>query len=397
MITLYKNKKDCCGCGACMNVCPKNAITMKSDGCGFAYPFIDIDTCVECGACLKACGYQRGNSGNEPSDVYVAASKNDELILSSASGGVFSTIARKIVEEGGIVYGAAMMKEDDRFVVRHIGVENRNDLVLLAGSKYVQSETRYVFSEIKSHLQEGREVLFSGTPCQCAGLRAYLKKDYKNLFVIDIICHGVPNIDMFNDYIKANFSNYSDVRHFRFRDKTKGWDMTARLDYSGGSVLIPGRTSSYFTLFLDGHIYRENCYSCIYACPKRVGDITIGDYWGIQKQHPELLKDGRYSPRKGISCILVNTENGQRLVDKARNDLYLDKSEFIKVSARNEQLVKPSKESVFREEILDLYSHHGYKAVEQFYKAKYKKQIVIHRIFNMMPYFFKEFVRRVLH
>lgn len=395
MITLYNDKKECCGCGACMNVCPKNAITMKSDGCGYSYPVIDVESCVECGACLKACGYQRGNCGNEPSDVYVASSKKEDVIMSSASGGIFSTIARKIVEEGGVVYGAAMIKENGVFAVRHIGVDNKSDLIQLAGSKYVQSETRYVFREIKSHLQKGREVLYSGTPCQCAGLRAYLKKDYPNLYVIDIICHGVPNIDMFNAYIKENFSQYKDIRGFRFRDKTKGWDMTARLDYSGGSVLIPGRTSSYFTLFLDGHIYRENCYSCIYACPQRVGDITIGDYWGIQKQHPELLKDGRYSPRKGISCILVNTLNGEKLVDKASNDLNLDKSEFRKVSARNEQLVKPSKEGVLRKEILDLYSRKGYKAVEQLYKVKYKKQIVIHRIFNSMPYFIKAFVRRI--
>ena len=394
MIKLFESKDNCCGCAACMNVCSKQAITMQTDKYGFLYPHIETDKCVECGVCVKICAYQKDSALQSPRQVYAAASKNGQLLKKSASGAVFSTIAKYVIEHGGVVFGTAMFQEGDNFVVRHISVDSLENLPLLLGSKYVQSYIGNTYKEVKALLLKGTKVLFSGTPCQCAGLRSFLRKGYENLFVIDIICHGVPSLSFFNDYINFNFKSLSGIRNFKFRDKTRGWEMTARLDYENSSKLIPGRTSSYFTLFLDGHIYRENCYSCKYARQERVGDLTIGDFWGIQREHPELLKNNVYSTRKGISCILVNTDNGELLFKDTSSLFNLAKSSFEKVARRNEQLSRPSAISKLRPVVLKIYREKGYEGVEKFYRRTYKKQILVHQIFNMMPRFIKEFVRK---
>lgn len=394
MIRLFESKKGCCGCGACMNICPRQAITMKRDEDGFLYPNVDKNKCIECRACINVCGYQKGTSLNLPSKVYAAASKNTSLILKSASGGVFSTIAKFIIEHGGVVFGASMKRESTKFVIKHKYVETLKDLTSLLGSKYVQSEIGTSYKDVKSFLLQGKRVLFSGTPCQCAGLRSFLRKSYDNLIVIDIICHGVPNQKFFNDYINYNYGTLNGIKDFKFRDKTKGWEMTACLDYEDGHKLIPGRTSSYFTLFLDGHIYRENCYSCKYAQKERVGDLTIGDFWGVQKEHPEIIDGKNITTRKGISCILVNTSVGENLIEEVSTYFELRESTFEKVAIRNEQLKFPSKESIYRSIIFKIYGKDGYGAVEKWYQQTFRQQIIIQRIFNFMPRFIKEFVRK---
>lgn len=394
MIQLFSNYSDCCACGSCLNVCPRKAITMTQNSEGFIYPHIDKDLCVECGACLRVCDYKSEKGWFSPQKVYAAASKDDGLIMQSASGGVFSTIANQFIVNGGLVFGAAMMCEDNELIVKHIGISSLDKLHLLLGSKYVQSHIELCFQEIKRELNAGRRVLFSGTPCQCAGLRSFLKSNYDNLFIVDIICHGVPNQKFFNDYLKANFGNLKKIYNFKFRDKTRGWEMTARLDYQGGSKLIPGRTSSYFSFFLDGQTYRENCYYCKYARKERVGDVTIGDYWGVQKEHPEFFEKKIFSSQKGISCILVNTETGCKLINESANLFVLRESTFSKVSRRNEQLNIPSKKGIYRNKIMKLYSEYGYSKVEMFYRRIFWKQIIVHLIFNKMPYFVKEIIRK---
>ena len=394
MIVLFDDKKKCCGCSACMNVCPKKAIKMKRDTEGFVYPKIDERLCVECGACKKICSYQNDEETCIPKKVYVAASRNEGLLMQSASGGIFSTMAAYIIENGGVVFGATMVREDEKFVVRHIGVSSMDELPQLLGSKYVQSQTGNCYQEVKQLLKNGRRVLFSGTPCQCAGLRSFLRTNYENLMIVDIICHGVPNQKFFNDYIDYNYGKLEDIYRYIFRDKTRGWEMTARLDFKGGSKLIPGRTTSYFTLFLDGHTYRVNCYSCKYASNHRVGDITIGDFWGIQKEHPELIHSGKYSSLKGISCIIVNTTVGQQMVDEMGKLFELNESTYDKAARRNEQLKEPSKEGRYRKAVMELYAKEGYASVERFYRRVYRKQIIIHSVFNMMPYFVKEMIRK---
>lgn len=195
---LFKNKSECCACGACMNVCTKNAISMKEDECGFFYPSVDSERCVGCNMCRKVCAFQNTEETNSPLRTWVAVSKNKDKLRKSASGGAFYTIAESVVKSNGAAAGAAF---DRNFDLRHILVNDAAGLAALQGSKYTQSSTGVVFREIRSKLNDGQNVVFSGCPCQVAGLKAYLGKEYDNLLTMYLICHGVPSNKMFKDYI----------------------------------------------------------------------------------------------------------------------------------------------------------------------------------------------------
>ena len=213
---------DCVGCGACANACPKNCLIMVADKDGFLHPEIQKDICVNCGTCEKACPIVDKNSKDEePVPVYAVYSKDDNVRISSSSGGLFYTIAKHIIENGGIVYGAAF---DENLYLSHKGVDSAEDLYLLQGSKYIQSDTRLCFREVKKHLAANRPVLFCGTPCQVEGLLCYLKKPYENLFTIDFICHGVPSPKAWEEYIKYQEKAFSaKACSAYFRDKSNGW------------------------------------------------------------------------------------------------------------------------------------------------------------------------------
>lgn len=390
-IILFDDKKNCCACGACMNICPKNAIKMQEDEYGFLYPQIDENKCVQCGACKKVCSYQKEHVLHEPKKVFVAVSKNKNQLLNSASGGVFAAIATKILNDGGIVFGATLDFENGHANPHHIMIDNKNELIRLQGSKYVQSSIRDAYSKAKEFLLKGRIVLFSGTPCQIDGLYGYLGKKFENLITIDVICHGVPNACFFDDYLQIEKRKRKADRiiDYAFRDKIKGWGMNGRITFvknkSKKMVYIPARLNSYNTLFLDGMTYRENCYECKYARRERCADLTIGDYWGIEKEHPELLKDKRYNEKEGISCILANTKNGIEICKDVNKMIQMDNSTFVKVSHRNGQLNEPSKKPDNRKFIMEKYSTDGYLVIEKWFRKKYSKQIIVHKIYNMIP------------
>lgn len=397
-MTLFEEKSNCCGCEACANVCTKDAITMVSDEYGFRFPKIDTNKCVNCGLCAKVCAFQHIQEINTPQKVYVAASTDGKQIVKSASGGVFAAIATYYLAKGGVVYGAALSLKGDKITVEHIGITSVDDLYKLQGSKYVQSHTNKCFQEVKQSLEKGRQVVFSGTPCQCAGLKGYLRKPYANLLIIDIICHGVPNQQLLNDYLKYQFPSPTGYSGFTFRDKTKGWGLSARLDYKNGKIrIIPAGISSYYSLFLDSQIYRESCYQCKYACNNRPGDLTLGDYWGIQKEHPELLCNGKYNVKNGISCIIVNSTKGQEALHSLKGALLLDKSSYEKVSRRNAQLLRPSQKEKSRETIFGLYHEKGYEAVDRFYRKHYRKQRIIHSVFSKLPFGLKLIIQKLIH
>lgn len=396
---LYPEKKDCCNCNACTQACPKDAIYKMTDDSGFVYPKIDNEKCIDCGLCQKVCSYQHIDETNYPLQVYAAVSKDRAQLKKSASGGIFAAAATRFLRNGAVVYGASISREGDRFVVRHKGIESVDRLPELQGSKYLLSEIEGCFIEIREHLKNGRKVLFSGTPCQCAGLKGFLRKDYDNLFLIDLICHGVPDQHFFNDYINFQFSGYAGISGFAFRDKTQGWELTGRLDYDNGNKhrSIPAGTSSYYALFLDAQIYRENCYSCKYACKNRPGDITIGDYWGIQKQHPDLISSGKFHVKDGVSCIIANNPKGLSLIDEIKDALTLAPSTYEKVAARNAQLVHPMRVGRFRNEIFKIYRTAGYEGVDSFYRETYRTQRIIHSILAKLPYGLKDILRRLRH
>ena len=400
-IVLFERKEKCCACGACVNVCPKQAISMIEDEYGYYYPQIDAEKCVGCGACKKVCAYQSPNEENRPIEAYAAINKNDAQKLISASGGLFAAFATKVINDGGIVFGSALERIGEELIPHHIAVDNMADLSKLQGSKYVQSSTEFTFKEVLEQLKTGRTVLYSGTPCQIAGLKGFLRNDFDNLILVDLICHGVPSARFFNDYLKLvkKRKNWKEVTGYSFRDKKKGWGMNCRIDAvkTDGerfSFYTPARLASYNTLFLDGLTYRKNCYTCKYASKNRPGDITIGDYWGITNEHPEIIGKDGFDEKDGISCMIANTEKGVKICKEM--GMYIEQrlSVYEKVAKMNKQLNEPSVFSPKRDKIMDIYKNEGYEGVEALYKEKYRKQRVIHWVFNKLPRSFRNIIKK---
>lgn len=320
-IVLFDDKKDCCGCGACMNVCPKNAIRMAEDEVGFVYPEIDQNLCIGCGACKKACGYQMQPMMQKSEAVYAAASNDDNLLRKSASGGAFAVLAENVLKKGGVVYGAALPLENGKLEPKHLRIDTVERLTELQGSKYVQSAIGDTYAQAKKDLLDGKSVLFSGTPCQIAGLKQYLKKDYENLLTVDIICHGVPSKRFFQSFMEDYGKKLGGtITEFYFRDKSKGQGMITRSVYKNKNgeqqeKIIVGNLLSYFNFFLRSFTYRKNCYSCPFASEKRVGDLTLGDFWGFHEEYPSYDEKQGLSNGKGVSCICQ--------VVRSREDVHL--------------------------------------------------------------------------
>lgn len=393
MIIQFKKKEDCCGCTACMNICPKQAITMKPDADGFVFPKIDHSLCIECGKCIKVCAYQHVPvSGNKPLATYVAINKSKDVLSSSASGGIFGALASLIFEKNGIVFGCAY---NENLEPEHMGVDNQLDMKKIQGSKYVHSNINTTYDKAKKHLNEDRWVLFTGTPCQIAGLKSYLGKDYERLVTADIICHGVPSAEFFRGYIKYLEEKLGvRITSINFRDKSKGWGHVEKVVYEkNGRIkekLLQPFNSYYHTYFLEGETLRENCYECKYTCGNREGDFTLGDFWGVEKAHPEI------ETRNGVSVLLVNSKKGMSLVDNLSKYLNLLKSTFEQAREQNEQLNKPTAKSDKRDVILKTWREGGYKAVaEEFYRTN-KKKIIIGNIKMIIPDSIKKSMKKII-
>lgn len=364
---LFENKADCCGCGACLNICPKNAIFMEEDEYGFLYPKIDEIICIGCGSCKKVCAFQNEKVENNPIDTYAAVAYDTEILKESASGGVFAVTAKKVISEGGVVFGAVLQND---FSVKHEKVVNISDICKTQGSKYTQSNIVQTFKEAYDELKQGKMVLYSGTPCQIMGLYGYLGGGSDKLFTIDIICHGVPNNRMFQDYIKnLENKNSGKITEFVFRDKSIGWGINGiakitQLDGKKKKLKVWQSASSYLSYFIKGWTYRENCYVCPYACSHRPADITIGDFWGIEKKHANYLGKNGWDEEKGVSVIVVNTMKGNQLLKMLDGIIELRPSDFEQASRENAQLVKPSNPGK-RKEILEIYKQGGWKKIEE--------------------------------
>ena len=334
----------CTGCRACEESCPKKSITMVVDDEGFINPLINQDTCIDCKLCHKRCPQNGYNQWKAPLDVYAVRDKDDQEIYRSASGGAFAVIARyALTELGAVVYGAAYIDED--LHVGHIAVKNISELYRLQSSKYVQSNTFETYDEVKLFLIQGVKVLYSGTPCQIAGLKSYLNKDYDNLLTVDLICHGVPSPLLFEKYMTWLSSKMTKVIEYDFRDKSDGWGLDYKAKAKAKAKALPGLLDPYYYHFLKGDTYRECCYECRYCRKERVGDITIGDYWGIEMEHPKFFST------KGVSCVLVNTPKGEDAFKHICNYMYVLESTFEQVARHNENLYYPTKRSIVRDTI----------------------------------------------
>lgn len=401
-IDLIIAENKCCGCGACSEVCPKQAIKMiPNEKGGFVFPKIDKIKCVECGACENVCQYHYPCKKNNVKQVYASAI-GDERVMKSSSGGAFVEIATQFVQSGGVVVGVAMKHIDNQIKPIHIFVNDIFGIESLQGSKYAQSDMTGVFSKVRFLLVEGKSVLFSGTPCQVAGLKSYLKKEYSNLYTIDMICHGVPSAKMFNDYLKFLEEKLNrEIIDYKFRDKKLGWGINMRvyIKNSAGKVsekIIPPEMSSYFSLFLKSHITRESCIGCCYASANRVGDITLGDYWGINTAHPEAFNARKLDYNKGVSCVFVNTEKGRYIFDTYGSSMERVLSDYRIAVRFNSQAEKPVAAPVNRDKVLAAYAEEGYYAVDKFYWNLIGMKKYAFYIKNAIPRSLRVYLKRIL-
>ena len=310
-----EEKDLCCGCTACYSVCPKNAIKMVRDNEGFLYPEVDKEKCVNCGMCKKVCPILNKAKLNEfKPRAYLFQNSNEEIRKDSTSGGIFTAIGEFTIKNNGIVYGAFF---DDNFVVNHISVESTDELSKFRKSKYVQSNQNNCFKEIKQYLDNGKLVCYSGTPCQVGGLRAYLRKDYENLILVDIMCHSVPSPLVFEKYKRYILKkmNANKILNINFRDKNKyGYKYSMMTIETDNGIYSQGiDTDPYLRAFFSDVSVRPSCYNCHFKTMKRVSDLTIWDCFNINEI------DKSFDDDKGTTRVLVQSEKGQKLLENLDN------------------------------------------------------------------------------
>lgn len=353
-----KNKKSCTGCFACIQICPKQCMSMQPDEEGFLYPVIDKDRCINCGLCEKICPATHPFSARKPLAVYASRNKEEKYRLRGSSGGVFLPLAEKVIAKGGVVFGANF---DKNWNVIHSHIDKPEGLSLFSGSKYVQSQIGDTYRVAENYLKTGREVLFSGTPCQIAGLHAFLRKRYNNLYTVDFICHGVPSPQIWQTYLKEISEGIQKehpdislcISNINFRDKISGWnDSSVCIHYQGEdqqSVTFCEKKSRnlYLRGFLQNLYLRPSCHHCPCKNLSSDSDITLGDFWGIGKICPE------FNDNQGSSAVLINTDKGRILwtsIDTDRKEVTFDQ-----VIAGNGALTTPavasSQRSAFFKEV----------------------------------------------
>lgn len=313
-----KNKKDCCGCNACGDVCPKQAISFKTDNEGFWYPEVDLQKCIDCCLCEKICPVNvvdslKNNKFEEPI-CFAAQNKNLESLFNSTSGSAFAALAERMYKEGGYV-GGAVFNED--FSVRQFISNDKKDLEVLRNSKYVQSNSEGFYNRVRELLKAGEKVLVCGLPCQMAGLRSFLRKDYENLVIVDLICLGINSPKILPAYLKWKEKKHgSKIVYYKAKNKELGWrQLTTKIVFENGEVEYDKRDTNYFTHgFIATHAFaRPSCYDCKFKGTPRIADITIGDFWGAEKHVGKDLDHDL-----GTSVIIINSQKGVDFYEAAR-------------------------------------------------------------------------------
>lgn len=383
-----KNKKDCCGCTACISICKHHAVLIETDKFGFVFPKTDYTKCVKCGLCEKVCPIKIDLTNSEPisSNIAIALDKKEQL--TSTSGGIASVLARFFISKlKGVVYGCT---GEDCFNVRHIRIEHEDEISLLKGSKYVQSNMLDIYPRIKEDLQDKREVLFIGTPCQVAGLRCFLLKEYNNLYCVDFVCHGVPSQQLLNDAINGlKIDDSLKSVNFRYKDKKGKSQYCLQLINDKKQIVYTGKYGhdKYITGFLLGLFYRDSCYSCKFATSKRVSDITLGDFWDQDYTYSKIFKT-----RNGLSQLNINTTKGERLVNKIHHLIEKSPINIKKLLDHSPQLSKPMNKYKTFNLFFDNYQKQGFNmacaiSLKDFFKYYRRKRVT--KYLYRIPFVYK--------
>ncbi len=339
-------REECYGCRSCEQICPKQCISVLPDNEGFLYPSVNEGVCANCGLCVKHCPVFNKIGDTSPAYLGLRLKDNKEL-SESASGGVFAGFADYILENGGVVFGCAF---DENLQAQHIKINNKAELKLIKGSKYVASNTRETYREVSEILKDYPEknVFYTGTPCQISGLYSFLGNKPEKLFTADIICHGVPSQKLFNKYIEwLSLKANNKIIYYGFRDKdVSGWTCCGKTKTKTKTKTINGAVDPYYSSFMRGETYRQCCYQCAFAdIKKRPGDITMGDFWGVETAHPKFYSS------KGVSCCLLNNDKGKFLFEKISSRFDFIETSADKITRKNGNLLRPTKKPAVRSSI----------------------------------------------
>lgn len=355
-------RNQCSGCTACVAVCPQGCISMKENRDGFCYPEIDRQKCVSCRLCEKTCPVLCDSPQFESEvTAFAALSKDKQIRMESSSGGLFTEIARTILNAGGVVFGAAYNEEFD---VVHICVDNEADLSKLRGAKYSQSDLTGIFKEVKSKLDNNRRVLFAGTPCQVAGLRSFLQKDYEKLLLIDFVCHSVPSPMVWRSFLQQ-LSRDKQIETINLRSKATGWShyqYSHFVEYSDGEHLeIRNQDSLYMKLFVNGYISRESCSDCRFKGYQRLSDLTLGDFWGIWDIDAEM------DDNMGTSVVLIQSHKGLLALEQINDSVKLKQVTLEEASRCNPAILFSARHSKDREKVLKTINAEGFLSIQKLF------------------------------
>ncbi len=383
----------CTGCGACSVICPKHCIKIITDADGFYYPKINQDKCIGCSKCIKNCPINSRcvSSMDHVTEAFSFIHRDANTLSRSSSGGAFMALAEKVISDGGYVFGAVY---DKNFNVVMNSAKTLKELTKMQGSKYVEAYVGDTYIRAKEYLDEGAQVLYSGTPCKIAGLYAYLKgKKYLNLITIEILCHGVPSNKLFRSYLEFINWKYGKVIGYSFRDKAKwGWGAWGSFKYikNGKSKerYFPARSDYYYSLFYSDNCFRESCYNCKFASEERIADITVGDCWGIE----EIMPSSRI--QNGVSVIIVNSELGRKALFNAVDASILTQLDIEWVRKNNANLVRPTKRPERRTNFYKDFNNEGFVVTAKKYV---KIQHILPFVARYIPREFKIKAKKVLH
>lgn len=352
MIHIY-DKKNCCGCSACFSVCPKHCISMQEDNEGFLYPLTDIDKCIDCHLCEQVCPCINQMEPSNPIECYAAKNNDDVIRVLSSSGGIFSVLSERVISEGGIVFGAAF---DNELKVVHTFAEKVEEISVFRGSKYVQSYLGDTFNLVETVLKSSRKVLFSGTPCQIAGLKHFLRKEYDNLLTVEIVCHGVPSPKIWREYL--SLLQLKSIGSISYKDKSTGWRTSSfTIKDTNQKVVFSEKVKNnkYMMAFIRNLTLRPSCFSCPAKAGKSHADITLADFWGIDHFMPEL------NDNKGISFVCVNTPRGEALMQNL--NIIKKMADYQETIPYNSCIFKSTIEPQERKRFWDDYGKYGIRVL----------------------------------